>query len=236
MSPATASDRADQHRTARPRALVFDLGGVLLDWDPRYLYRKLFDDEHAMERFLAEVCTLEWHQAHDLGVPPERTSPELVAAHPDQEELIWAWSRRSEEMIGGPIEGTVELLRELKDAGVPCYALTNMERETYPVRLERYPFLRWFDGTVVSGFEGVAKPDVRIFELLLDRYRLTPSQTALIDDSPVNVAAARSAGMQAVQFRSPGHLRGWLEDAGLLDPVLNPLRPDYEINPLRPRS
>jgi 2-haloacid dehalogenase len=201
---------------------VFDLGGVLLDWDPRYLYRKLFDDESAMERFLDEVCTPEWHKAHDLGVPPEETAPKLIAAHPDQAELIWAWSRRSEEMIGGPIEGTVELLRSLKAAGVPCYALTNMERETYPVRRERFDFLRWFDGTVVSGCEGIAKPDVRIFELLLHRFGLTPAETVLIDDSDDNVEAARSAGMQAVRFRSPDQLRRWLEEAGLNPPGPSP--------------
>ena len=152
----------DPGTTGRIRAVVFDLGGVLLDWNPRYLYRKLFDgDDDAMERFLAEVCTMEWHHAHDLGVPPERTTPPLVTAHPEYEQLIWAWSRRSEEMVAGPIDGTVELLAELKEAGVPCYALTNMERETYPLRRERFAFLSWFDGTVVSGFEGVAKPDSR---------------------------------------------------------------------------
>ncbi len=201
-------------------AVVFDLGGVLLDWNPRYLYRKLFDgDEIAMERFLAEVCTMEWHRAHDLGVPPERTCPPLVAAHPDQEELIWAWSRRSEEMVGGAIVGCVELLSELKDAGVPCYALTNMERETYPLRRERFEFLGWFDGTVVSAFEGVAKPDVAVFELLLDRFDLIPSATLFVDDSADNVRAAKRAGMQAIEFRSPDQLRRRLEQAELLGGV-----------------
>jgi 2-haloacid dehalogenase len=204
--------------TGRAQAIVFDIGGVLLDWNPRYLYRRLFDgDDAAMERFLADVCTMEWHHAHDLGVPPERTCTELAHAHPDQAELIWAWSRRSEEMIAGPIEGTVKLLAELKDAGVPLYALTNMERETYPLRRERYEFLRWFDGTVVSAFEGVAKPDAAIFELLLGRYDLDPETTVLIDDSPANVRAARSVGMQALEFESPERLRDWLARAGLLD-------------------
>jgi 2-haloacid dehalogenase len=204
--------------TGRARAIVFDIGGVLLDWNPRHLYRKLFDgDDAAMERFLAEVCTTEWHLAHDLGVPPERTCAELARAHPDQADLIWAWSRRSEEMISGPIDGSVELLRDLKSANVPCYALTNMERETYPLRRERFAFMRWFDGTVVSGFEGVAKPDLAIFELLLDRFDLAPSETLMVDDSAVNVRAARSAGMQAIEFESPERLRRRLEDAGMLD-------------------
>ncbi len=211
------SPGAGAEANGRPRAVVFDLGGVLLDWNPRHLYRKLFDDEAEMERFLTEVCTLEWHRAHDLGVPPEQTSPPLAAAHPEHAERIWAWTQRTEEMLAGPIEGSVEILRELTSAGVPCYALTNMETWTYPGRRERYPFLTWFDGTVVSGFEGMAKPDPRIFELLLDRFGLTAANTLLIDDSPTNVRAARAVGMQAIEFASPASLRGWLEDAGLLD-------------------
>jgi 2-haloacid dehalogenase len=204
--------------TGRARAIVFDLGGVLLDWNPRYLYRKLFDgDDAAMERFLNEVCTMEWHHAHDLGVSPERTATELSKAHPDQQELIWAWSRRSEEMVAGPIDGTVAILADLKAAGVPCYALTNMERETYPLRLERFQFMRWFDGAVVSGFEGVAKPDPAIFKLLLDRFDLEPSETVLVDDSPVNVRAARTAGINAIEFETAGRLRESLRDIGLLD-------------------
>jgi 2-haloacid dehalogenase len=195
---------------------VFDLGGVLLDWNPRYLYRKLFDDEAEMERFLSEVCTMEWHHAHDLGVPPEQTSPPLVAAHPEYAEQIWAWTQRTEEMLGGPIEPTVEILRALKAAGVPCYALTNMETWTYPDRRERYPFLRCFDGSVVSGFEGVAKPDPRAFELLLERFGLDPARTVFIDDSRANVEAARRVGLQAVRFESPEQLRAVLQDAGLL--------------------
>ena len=211
--------------TGRARAIVFDLGGVLLDWNPRYLYRQLFDgDEAAMERFLAEVCTMEWHHANDLGAPPEQTCSALASEHPEQAELIWAWSLRSEEMVGGPIDGTVAILSELKAVGVPCYALTNMERETYPLRRERFEFLRWFDGTVVSGFEGVAKPDPAIFELLLDRFDLEATKTTFIDDSPVNVRAARSLGIHAIEFDSPDQLRRELRSAGLLDGV-SPLLP-----------
>jgi 2-haloacid dehalogenase len=197
-------------------AVVFDIGGVLLDWDPRYLYRKLFDDEEEMNRFLQEVCTMEWHDAHDRGKPADVSCTELAAAHPDHEELIWAWTQRSEEMIAGPIPDTVELLRDLKAAGVPCYALTNMEAETYPLRFERFPFLRWFDGTVVSCFEGVAKPDAEIFKRLLSRFELTPASTLLIDDSPRNVRAALALGMQAIEFRSAAAVRQSLEETGVL--------------------
>jgi 2-haloacid dehalogenase len=139
-----------------------------------------------------------------------------AAAHPEYADLIWAWAHRSEEMVAGPIDGTVELLRALRAKGVPCYALTNMERETYPGRVDRYPFMRWFEGTVVSAYENLIKPDPRIFELLLDRFALEPGETAMIDDSPVNLEAARSVGMQTVHFESPDQLRRWLESAGCL--------------------
>jgi 2-haloacid dehalogenase len=203
-------------RTPPIRALVFDLGGVLLDWNPRYLYRKLFDDEAEMERFLAEVCTPEWHAAHDRGVPHERSCAALAAKHPEYADLIWAWALRSEEMVAGPIDGTVDILRALRANGVPCYALTNMERETYPGRRQRYPFMRWFDGTVVSAYENMIKPDPRIFELLLERFGLNAAETAMIDDSAANLEAARSVGMPTVRFESPDQLRRWLESAGCL--------------------
>lgn len=197
-------------------AIVFDIGGVLLDWNPRHLYRKLFDDEQEMERFLDEVCTMEWHDAHDRGKPFSVSCAELAAVHPRYSEQIHAWGQRSEEMIGGPIPETVELMRELKDAGVPCYALTNMEAETFPQRVSRFEFFSWFDGVVVSGFEGVAKPDVEIFELLLARFELEPETTLFVDDSPPNIRAAASVGMQAHEFHSAADLRLMLEEAGAL--------------------
>ena len=199
-------------------AVVFDIGGVLLDWNPRYLYRRLFDDEAEMERFLAEVCTLDWHDAHDRGLPLLEGCRELSRAHPEYEAEIMAWARRSEEMIAGPVTGTVQLLRELQARGVPCYALTNMEIETYPLRRERFAFMRWFDGTVVSSHEGVAKPDPEIFTRLLERFDLVPETTVLIDDAPRNLVTARAVGLHAVQFQSPAQLRAWLAAAGLVDP------------------
>ncbi len=211
-----AARAAPGRRGPEVKAVVFDVGGVLLDWDPRHLYRKLFDDPAEMERFLSEVCTLEWHAPHDRGVPVARSCSRLAAAHPQQAELIWAWARRSEEMVAGPIEGTVKILAALRHAGVPRYTLTNMEAETYPRRLARFPFLGWFDGTVVSGFEGIAKPDVEIFQRLLERFELQPASTAMIDDTPANLEAARSLGMHAVRYRSTAQLRAWLEEAGLL--------------------
>ena len=200
---------------SRPDAVVFDLGGVLVDWDPRHLYRQLFDDEQEMERFLTEICSLEWHVAHDLGHGIEESCNELATLHPEHAELIRAWAERSEEMVLGAIDGTVEILGELKDIGVRCYALSNMERETFPLRLERFEFLRWFDGHLISGLEGVVKPDPKIFELLLQRFGLEPTRTVFVDDSPVNVQAADAIGLIAIRFESPDHLRTELVGHGL---------------------
>jgi 2-haloacid dehalogenase len=198
-------------------AVIFDIGGVLLDWNPRYLYRKLFDDEQTMEWFLNEVCTMDWHEANDRGVPFAVTCRDLAERHPEYAEQIWAWGRRSEEMIAGPIHGTVEVLRELRERGIRCYALTNMEAETYPQRRERYEFLRWFDGTVVSSAEGIIKPDPEIFRRLLERYGLTAETTLFVDDSARNTTAAAALGMQTEQFHSPQQLRRRLDAAGVLD-------------------
>jgi 2-haloacid dehalogenase len=197
-------------------AVVFDLGGVLIDWNPRHLYRQLFDDEAAMEDFLATICTLEWHVAHDLGESTADSCAELARRHPEHAAMINAWAERSEDMIGGAIEETVEILAELRKAGVRCYVLSNMEPETFPLRLERFEFLHWFDGHLISGMENLVKPDPRIFRRLLRRFDLQPSRTVFIDDSVVNVEAANEIGIKAIHFESPEQLRSQLEDIGLL--------------------
>ncbi len=198
-------------------AVVFDVGGVLLDWDPRHLYRHLFTHDADMERFLGELCTPDWHAPHDVGVPAAASCKALASRHPDRADLIWAWSERSEEMIGGVFAESVEILGELVESGVPCFALTNMEAETYPLRRERYPFFGWFDGTVVSGQEGVAKPDPEIYLRLLDRFGLTAPTTVMIDNTEENLVAAARLGMQTVWFRSSAQLRADLRAAGLFD-------------------
>jgi len=169
-----------------------------------------------MERFLSDVCSPAWHAPHDRGVPTAASCAELATRYPEFTEQISAWSKRSEEMIGGVLIGSVEVLRAVKDTGLPCYAVTNMEAETYPLRLERFPFLGWFDGTIVSGREGVAKPDPAIFVRLLDRFGLNSGATLMIDDMQENLDAAGLLGIQTVLFRSPRRLRTDLEAAGVL--------------------
>jgi 2-haloacid dehalogenase len=186
-----------------PEAMVFDIGGVLLDWDPRYLYRKLISDPAEMEWFLANVCTPQWHEQHDRGLSTADSCAALAREWPRYAGLIMAWSDRGEEMVAGPLPDGVKLLREVTGSGLPCYALTNMEAETYPKRVARFDFLRCFTGTVVSGFEGIAKPDREIYERLLRRFGLDAATTLFIDDSPVNVSAAADTGMEAMVYSGP---------------------------------
>jgi 2-haloacid dehalogenase len=202
---------------ARPRlsAVVFDIGGVLLEWDPRHVYRDVFDDEAEMERFLTEVCSREWHEDNDRGVLYADSCAALAARFPHYASEIRLWGERTEDMIAGPIDGTVQLLAELQAAGVPCYGLTNMEAETYPVRYERFAFLRSLRGTVVSSQEGVIKPDPEIFRRLFARFGLVPQETVFIDDADRNIDAARAFGMQTVLFRSAVQLREELLALGL---------------------
>lgn len=196
-------------------AVVFDIGGVLLDWDPRHLYRKLIDDPGEMAEFLTTVCTPAWHRAHDLGADTASSCRELARAHPEHADLIMAWADRGEEMVSGPIDPAVEVLAELKAAGVPCLALSNMEADRFALRRVRFGFFDWFDGCVISGVEHVAKPDKAIFEILIRRYQLAPRQTVFVDDMPANVAAARDLGIVALRYTGPERLRADLRGLGL---------------------
>ena len=197
-------------------AAVFDLGGVLIDWDPRHLYRKLFDDEAEMEAFLAEVCNGEWNERQDEGRPFAEAVAELTARHPQHRDMIAAYHERWPEMLGGALDGTVAILGELRSLGRPLYALSNWSAETFPHARERFAFLAWFRGLVVSGEVGVKKPDPEIYEILLRRYGLDPTGTVFIDDSADNVSAARALGFEAVQFSSAAELRSRLRRLDLL--------------------
>jgi 2-haloacid dehalogenase len=207
-------------RPARPtrpiNSVIFDLGGVLIDWDPRHLYRGLFADETAMEAFLSEVATQEWNAEQDAGRPWAEAVAELVERHPDQRDLIEAFHRRWPEMLAGPIEGTVALLAQLAGTGLRLYALSNWSAETFPIARRQYPFLDLFDGIVISGEVGVIKPDPRIFEHLVARYPIEPGAAVFIDDNPGNVEAAGRLGFVALQFVDARSLRHDLEELGLL--------------------
>jgi 2-haloacid dehalogenase len=196
---------------------IFDLGGVLLQWNPRHLYRKLFNgDEAAMEHFLATVCTSEWNERQDAGRSFADATRELLPRHADKIELIEAFGNRFGEMIPGAIEGTVDVLAELKQRAVPIYAITNWSAETYPSQCDRFEFLSWFQGIVVSGVEGVMKPDPRIFRILFERHGVAPESAVFIDDVAGNAAAASALGVHGIHFRSPDQLRRELAAVGLL--------------------
>ncbi len=197
---------------------VFDLGGVLLDWNPRYLYRKLFNgDEAGMEHFLSNVCTQAWNSQQDAGRPFAEACAALKLEHPQHAELIDAWIERQPEMISGEIPGTVEILAELRQRQVPLYALSNWSAETFPLSLKRFDFLHWFQGIVLSGEVRANKPDPRIFEHFFKTHAIDPSQTVYVDDLPRNVDAANSFGMHGILFTDPPALRDELVKLGLLD-------------------
>lgn len=199
-------------------AVIFDLGGVLIDWNPRHLYRRMLADEQAIERFLAEVCTAEWNLGLDAGRPFAEAVAELCARFPEERALIEAWQHRWIEMIGGPIEGTVTLLEELDGAGAPLWALTNWSAETFPLVQgdPAYGFLDRFRDIFVSGRLGMIKPHPEIFRHALEAIGLPPGRCLFIDDSAANVAGARAVGMQAHRFTSAAALRGELSRRGLL--------------------
>jgi 2-haloacid dehalogenase len=197
-------------------AVVFDVGGVLVDWNPRHLYRQFFGaDEAAMERFLAEVCTAEWNARLDAGFPFAEGVAELMTAHPDRADLITAYYERWYEMLGGAFEGTVAILRELRRAGVRTYALSNWSGETFPGTRARYPFLDEMDGVLISGDVKLGKPDPAIFRVFLSRFGLKAETTVYIDDSAANVAAASGLGMIAIRFEDAARLRSDLRRLGL---------------------
>lgn len=223
---------ASRWNSAVPSTVVFDLGGVLVDWDPRYLYRRLLPDEAAVERFLAQVCTAEWNAAQDAGRPWSEAVAEATARFPDHADLIAAYDERWPETLGGEIAGSVAVLRDVRERGVRLYALTNWSDEKFDLTFPQFEWLSWFDGIVVSGRERVVKPDPRIFAILLDRYRLDPSSTVYIDDVEANVAQARRARMTGLLFTGPERLRADLLGLGLLpgDGAARPPRRDARLS------
>ena len=201
----------------RPIAVVFDIGNVLYDWDPKVLYRRLITDDEALDVFLRDVCSKEWHFQHDAGRPFAETSAELCAKFPDHADLIAQWGPRFSEQIPGPISGMPELVSDLDAAGIPLFAITNFSDEFFtPFREREAAMFDRFRDIVVSGAEKLVKPDVEIYHLALQRFGLAPGEALFVDDRQDNVDAAAAVGMHSVLFNDAAALRADLKQQGLL--------------------
>ena len=197
--------------------IIFDLGAVLIDWNPDYMYRSIFADEQQMRDFLTTVTTSDWNEEQDAGRSLHEGTEWLVAQHPHHEENIRAFYGRWIEMLGNAFEGTVEIFKELKDSGkYKIYALTNWSAETFPMAQKKFEFLGWFDGIVVSGAEKMRKPAPEFYQILLDRYNVNPQESLFIDDNYRNILAAEKMGINCIHFTSSERLREELLEKSLL--------------------
>jgi 2-haloacid dehalogenase len=198
-------------------AVVFDVGNVLYRWDPRFLYERLIDDDRALDAFLRDVVTHEWHFQHDAGRPFAETSAELIAQYPQHRDLILAWKDRFGDSIGGMVPGMAEIVEGLDARGVPLFAITNFSAEFWPpFRAGETAIFDRFRDVVVSGEERLSKPDPAIYALALQRFGLERGEALFIDDLPANVLAANSNGFHGILFENAPVLRGKLEGFGLL--------------------
>ncbi len=192
--------------------IIFDLGGVLIDWNPRYLYRKIFDEESQMEWFLEHVCNAEWNVQQDAGRTFEEAIDTLIPKYPEFKDQISAYHSRWSEMLGGPIKETVQLFEELSTRKEQrLVALTNWSQQTFPIAQDRYAFLQLFENILVSGQEKMKKPDHEIYHLLIDRFEILPSKAVFIDDAEPNVNAAREVGLKAIHYKNPQQLKSELD-------------------------
>ncbi len=197
--------------------VIFDLGGVLIDWNPRYLYRKIFKTEEEITWFLENVCTPEWNEQQDAGRSFEDATTLLVNRFPQHEIAVRAWYDRWKETVGGPIPETVEILRTLRELRKHrLYALTNWSAETFPWAKANFDFLHWFEGIVVSGEEKSLKPRPEFYQILLSRYDVNPGRAVFIDDNLKNVEGAKQVGIDGIHYQAPGQLREALMKRGIL--------------------
>ena len=197
--------------------IIFDLGAVLIDWNPHYMYRTIFNDEDEMKNFLANVTTSDWNEEQDAGRSLQEGTDLLVKQHPQHEENIRAFYSRWDEMLGDAFWDTVEILKELKDSGkYKIYALTNWSAETFPKAQQKFEFLNWFDGIVVSGEEKMRKPTTAFYRILLDRHTVKPETALFIDDNLRNVLAAEQLGINSIHFMNANQLRDELVGMNLL--------------------
>jgi 2-haloacid dehalogenase len=198
--------------------VIFDLGAVLIDWNPRHLYRKIFKTEEEITWFLENICTHEWNEKQDAGRSFEEATEELLQKFPEHEFAIRAWYGRWQETMNGPIQGTVDILREIRDSKkYRLYALTNWSEQTFPWALQQFEFLHWFDGIVVSGHEKTRKPFPEFFQILFDRHQVNPATSLFIDDSLRNIEGAKAVGLPGIHFQSPDQLKGELEKIKIIE-------------------
>lgn len=197
--------------------IIFDLGAVLIDWNPRHLYRKIFKTEEEITWFLENICTSEWNDQQDAGRSFEEATEELVAKHPEWEAPIRAWYGRWHETIPGPIHGTVDILKAVRESkNYRLYALTNWSAQTFPWALSTFDFLHWFEGIVVSGVEKMRKPYPEFYQILFNRYTIDPTKALFIDDNEKNIIAAKILGLTTIHFKSPEQLSSELKILGVL--------------------
>ena len=198
------------------KTIIFDLGSVLIDWNPAYVFDTLITDDERRQFFFEHVCPYSWNVEQDAGRTFEDATNERLALFPDWENEIRAYYGRWEEMLGGPIQPTVDVFKTLKDKGLyQIVALTNWSHESFPIAFERYDFLGWFDGIVVSGVEKTRKPFLPIYQILLERYNVEPTTAVFIDDSLPNIEAARSLGIHGIHFQSAAQLQKDLQNLGV---------------------
>jgi len=184
--------------------IIFDLGGVLVDWNPKYVYRTIFKTEEEVDWFLQNITTMEWNVEQDGGRSIAAANELLISQYPEHKENILAYYGRWTEMLGGPIQETVDILKQLVDSKkYRMLALTNWSAETFPVAIERYEFLSWFEGIVVSGIEKCKKPEPEIYKILIDRYQVNPTECIFIDDNKDNITMAEELGIRGIHFISP---------------------------------
>ena len=197
------------------KAVVFDVGNVLIDWDPKYLYRQLMTDDAAIDRFLNDVCHYTWNLEQDRGRLWADAIAEKIAEFPEHEALIRAYDERWTDMVSGAIQGSVDILEELHAKKFPLYAITNFSREKWDIATEAFPFLKFFDGVTVSADVKLLKPDPVIYQHFLKTFALDPSALLFVDDRIENVEAARREGFNAVQFTTPEQFREDLKSYGV---------------------
>jgi 2-haloacid dehalogenase len=198
---------------AKIDTIVFDLGGVLIDWNPDYVYKTIFPDEKERKWFYENICTADWNEEQDAGRTLQAATEELLKKFPEHEKNIRAYYDRWQEMLGGPIHETVDILHHLKHkTDIRLYALTNWSAETFPVALQLYDFLHWFEGRVVSGEEKTRKPFTEIYERLVERYDITPENAIYIDDNYRNLIPAKKLGFNIIHFQSPQQFKKELEN------------------------